>query len=309
MNFAFPVLLVVLLVLPGAIVTQSYYLGNRFNPSGPSPFTPEGVGKAAVWAGALHFLWIYGASLVGEPVQLDIVLSLLLGPRDSTFAATVASATAHPRLTFTYFSTLYFASWAAGHLSRTVVRRFKLDIKYSRVRFSSKWWYLLSGERLFFPESEVELALESVLRDNRDRLGQDRPIAPVRAPTIEETGPPLVFISAIVTHGDKSYVYTGLVSAFSLTRVGTLDTIDITLAHRRDLETTSPPTASFVDRVSDSRYYSIDGNFVVLKYEHLQELNLDYYTLLPEGENSGALPWTQEFELALTPGALKTDLC
>jgi hypothetical protein len=138
-----------------------------------------------------------------------------------------------------------------GYLGHQVVRQAHLDHKTKLFRFNNYWYYMLRGEVLLFAESRAE----------------------------EVEVPDGVYLSAVVSHSSKNYLYRGLVYDFTFDDDGTLDTIVLTDAQRRDLMEDSPPGADSVHPDEDPRYYDIKGDYLILQYSRIVTLNLDYFWL------------------------------
>lgn len=95
-----------------------------------------------------------------------------------------------------------------------------------------------------------------------------------------------VYLSAVVSHSSKNYLYRGLVSDFTFDDDGTLDTIVLSGAHRRDLaEDEISAKEPSVVHDQDPRYYSIRGDYLILQYSRIVTLNLDYFWLSEASPN------------------------
>jgi hypothetical protein len=156
-----------------------------------------------------------------------------------------------------YLVSLYGASAVAGNLGHRAVRRLKLDHSTKTFRFDNYWYYMLTGEVLDF----------------RENAGEGRRVDGV-------------YLSAVVDHSSGSYLYRGIVSDFTFDRDGKLDTIVLADAHRRrlvdDREEEAAPRAAVGPSAPDQRYYEIRGDFLVLRYDELRTLNLDYFAVMLE---------------------------
>ena len=186
----------------------------------------------------MHFL-SYAILLVAKSIlyfdfDITVVLSKTLFEGNSEEYASVF-------LTYLYYCTYVIAvSFCAGHVSRKIVRIFKLDRKFRLFRFSNDWHYLLSGEFLDFPEvpdspEEVSFKLVNVLTEV----------------------------------GGKQMIYIGELIHFTLSDEGGLENIVLKDGKRRLLE----------DDLLENRYYEIPGRYITIPYKTIININIRYFYL------------------------------
>ena len=186
----------------------------------------------------MHFL-SYAILLVAKSIlyfdfDITLVLSKTLFEGNSEEYASVF-------LKYLYYCTYVIAvSFCAGHISRKIVRIFKLDRKFRLFRFSNDWHYLLSGEFLDFPEvpdspEEVSFKLVNVLTEV----------------------------------GGKQMIYIGELIHFTLSDEGGLENIVLKDAKRRLLE----------DDLLENRYYEIPGRYITIPYKTIININIRYFYL------------------------------
>jgi len=186
----------------------------------------------------MHFL-SYAILLVAKSIlyfdfDITVVLSKTLFEGNSEEYASVF-------LTYLYYCTYVIAmSFCAGHISRKIVRIFKLDRKFRLFRFSNDWHYLLSGEFLDFPEvpdspEEVSFKLVNVLTEV----------------------------------GGKQMIYIGELIHFTLSDEGGLENIVLKDGKRRLLE----------DDLLENRYYEIPGRYITIPYKTIININIRYFYL------------------------------
>lgn len=84
-----------------------------------------------------------------------------------------------------------------------------------------------------------------------------------------------VWVAATVDLGGHALLYQGLLADFELAEDGVLDRIVLSEASRRDISRDKAGQAA----PSDARFYAIDGDRLVLKYEQMTSLNIRYVTL------------------------------
>lgn len=83
-----------------------------------------------------------------------------------------------------------------------------------------------------------------------------------------------VSIAAIVEIGGKGYLYVGWLENFYLDSQGNIDRLVLTSVMRREInhDKKSPDT-------NNERFYSIDGDYFVLKYTEVKSLNVQFIKL------------------------------
>jgi hypothetical protein len=270
MNFAFPALLVFLLVLPGIILRYSYARG-PWGWASPTSMrrVSEELAYGVAFALVLHAVWLAAVRRLGFQPDVESMFLLLVGDfgEGRYLDRVVSSVAGHYSGVAGYLVSLYAAAAVAGNVGHRAVRRLELDHLTKTFRFDNYWFYMLTGEVLDFRENAAEgRAVDGV------------------------------YVSAVVDHASGSYLYRGIVSDFTFDRDGALDTIVLTDAHRRrlvdDLDEAAPPTHVGPSE-PDERYYEIRGDFLVLRSTEIRTLNLDYFAVTLEeaepavGEGSG----------------------
>ncbi len=123
------------------------------------------------------------------------------------------------------------------------------------MRFNNEWFYLLSGEISEFKE----------FTENLGKVDG-------------------VYLTTIVHHSDKDYLYRGIVADFFFDKSGNLDRVLLKLAHRRALTDDRESHQEYDQEEIDDRYYSIEGDYFILRYSEMSTINLDYFFVVEEEE-------------------------
>lgn len=271
MSFAFPALLVFLLVLPGIILRYSYARG-PWGWASPTSLrrVSEELAYGVAFALVLHVVWLVLVRRLGFEPDVDSMFLLLVGnfgEGQEHLDGVRSSVAGHYPGVAGYLVSLYAAAGVVGNLGHRAVRRLKLDHLTKTFRFDNYWYYMLTGEVLDF----------------RENAGEGRSVDGV-------------YFSAVVDHASGSYLYRGIVSDFTFDRDGALDTVVLTDAHRRKLEDDrheGQPSTHVGPSEPDERYYEIRGDFLVLRYTEIRTLNLDYFAVtlaesMPVGTAEGS---------------------
>jgi len=103
---------------------------------------------------------------------------------------------------------------------------------------------LLSAKFIFFERSQIEL--------NNNK--------------VEDVD--VTFVDALLTIGDQSFIYTGILVDYELSSDGSLDLLYLKEAQRKEIKGNSKSTKS--------KYKDINGNIIILKYENIVNLNLSF---------------------------------
>ena len=273
MNIALPALLTFLLLLPGILLSYSYRRG-FFSPS-------------RVTLGPLR-----------DEIAVGIVLGLVIHPFAITFASGIAlwepdvfflyevfaGATAElgqgeewRALGLFYYLILVnlgclFAGWGAHF----IVRKFYLDILFEWLRFDNEWHYNFSGEARLFSAADEEDGLlkrwKDIRRESKTELLR-------------------IHCTAIVVVQDQSFVYGGRLSRYYFDEAGRLDCIVLQEVERVALQKleeahnvdTSDASGGSVksDEPDQVDWFSIPGDFLVIRYTNVKTLNFDYAVIDP----------------------------
>ncbi len=240
MNVAFSALVLLALVLPGFIFLQSFRKteGERFSLDA-SPFSRTTVSALTV-AALLHGAAV-GLLHVFTTYTLNVsdLLALLIG----TDSGGLKDAYHHLAVEWSpvvgYFLALILAAWLLGWFVRWIVTRCKLDRsgrRFTRFFRFDTPWYYLFK-------------------------GYD-----------EELEPAAVYVACTVEVGGGCILYNGVLVDFFLRHDGSLDRIVLAEVQRRPLAKDKEKTID----IPENRFYAIDGDYFVVKYQDVTSLNVRY---------------------------------
>jgi len=257
MEFAVSAIFLIVLLLPGFILQTAYTKGFwRWNSPTSNRSLSEQIPAGVVLAGVLHVIWCSVAIALGYKIDLSAIFMLLTGAYghdEAHFDRAVSALTNNASKIILYFASLYVLAASIGYVLHFAVRRLRLDKTTRIFRFNNHWFYLLSGEIAHFADSPIQID------DEIDGI----------------------WLTTVVHHSDADYVYKGVVTDFFYDREGNLDRVYLIVAARRKLaddrkgeEIGSPE--------SESRYYPIEGDYLVLRYAEMSTVNIDYFFVVPE---------------------------
>lgn len=241
MNVALPALIVFLLVLPGFIARSQIKLAEREK----LDYSPFGaiVAEGLIWSAVLHAIWLAACALFGRVLDVGILLGLL-SSHPALQATAVARVSAESGQIACYFATQLLAATVATSNVRRLITRWRLDRADSPLgwlfRFRrAPWYYLLSGAD--FSKDEV---------------------------------PDLISIAAVVDVAGEPVLYVGSLANYYFDTEGRLDRLVLEAVERRPLGADKNGESADAER-----FYRIDGDYFVIRYEQVISLNVRYVRL------------------------------
>lgn len=255
MNVALPAVILFFILVPGFLFRSNFKLVERSS----LDYSPFGavVLSGLFWAVVLHGLWLISAYIFFDRVLSFKALLGLMSPSATSFEAALRQVESETLLTAVYFLTIVPGAVASGRLLQRLVTRLEWDRGATAFLFrftDAPWHYLLTG------------------RDGLERL------------------PDLIKIAAVVDVGGTSFVYAGYLVSFHLTTDGSLDRLILRDPVRRPLarDKDAVPQSNEEAGVDPSeRFYQIDSDMFVLKYESMSSLNVEYMWFVTE-EGTGS---------------------
>ena len=261
MNIAFGALMLLLLLIPGLFFRVAYlnvrYSGKSFK----TTFVDETL-LALAPAFIIQILgFLFVENVLRKNVSLETIYQLIISSAAFKNFAVIQRSLGSFLL---YNILLWVAAWLLGYFTRRFIKRFKLHYKYPIFRFQNDWYHILRGSILNFPGYE----------------GQTSDIA-------------FVWLDVVLETRDSSYIYSGIVQEFFLSKDEGLDRIYLINVRRRklsdDLETgqmaADATTTENSDTADDNlpsteidkRYYYMPGDLFVIPYSQIRSLNVTYY--------------------------------
>ena len=241
MNLAFPALIVFLLVLPGFLARRAYQQAEKTQIDA-APFGVA-ITQAFFWALALDLAWSALVHTLVARIDFDALFTLVIGDRSPSthVEAALRSLALDPWRPLAFFLSLYVFSVLAGRGGRALVRALGLD--------RQEWQFLgfTSPFRFATPWYYLFTAYD-------------------RTPKPEG-----VVVAGVVDISGKAYLYAGFLANYFLNDDGSLDRMILKYAIRRPMDADIDATADAPDR-----FYDIDGDYLVLRYDELKTLNVKY---------------------------------
>ncbi|WP_420461095.1 DUF6338 family protein [Neolewinella sp.] len=253
MSLALGALLLVLFLLPGIIFRYFYLRSETLRKTVDFSLLSEAV-FILVPSLLLHLLGGNLVAALGSGPDTRTLYLLLAGSVDDTALAVVERSLTPFIL---YILLLCVLGGLLGMLGQYVVLRRGWDEQFRFLRIYNDWDKYFSG-RVLSPERRKLLAF--------------------------------VQVDVVVSGGEGDILYTGELNNYSLNRDQGIDRIFISKVYRRrfrDDIVPDPPAGNQLqpfDRSHDPRYYNMPGNFLVIPFSQVRNLNIVYVSLQPTDE-------------------------
>ena len=208
----------------------------------------DGVTSTILPSLVIHFVAYYLFVQWNYTIDIKTISILVSGTDDvSTVHHALESIQGNFSAVLNYFLVVNMLSFISGYLWKSIVRGYYLDSKFKILRFKNEWHYIFSGEILNFPKIP----------------GQSRDIG-------------FAYVDVVTEIDGEGYLYSGILMEYILSKEHILETICLANVRRRKISE---------EVQSENDYYYIPGNFIIFKYNHIQNLNITYYNWEEVGSN------------------------
>ena len=257
MNLFPPLFLILVFLMPGVAF---YYTYNSGTWNSPKEINTYGENFA------------YGF-LIAPIIHLFLIL--LLGINIDKAILTLANPTYtedfYLKLGY-YLVAINIFSYGLGITLHKVVRYYKLDLTFNPLKFDNEWYYFFSGENFAFKNAQEETVevknyfsykykLNTAIRQNIKLLNTENIISQI----------------TLVTEINKcGYLYRGFFKDFVFDKAGNLDQIHLSEVYRRKIDDDREADQHH-KKDPDERYYPIAGSTFIIKYEHVKNVNIQFY--------------------------------
>jgi hypothetical protein len=256
-NIAFSALVLVLLLLPGGLLRYGYLRGLFRRSPVPTMGLTDQLGWVLASSVTVH---VIALNFFAVNVDYKVLLPIMVGQfgKNAEYLDNAVNTWATAQLTFlNYISISAVTAYVTGVALHWVVRSTGLDRRFTLLRFSNDWFYTLDQRVNSF-----------VIKRGLFRL-------PVYAE-------PDVWIATIVETKEATYLYRGIVTDYYLDDKGNLDRLEIRGAIRRKIsDDRKPNQPAVLNGDGDKRYYSIEGDRLILRATEIRTLNVQYLYAIP----------------------------
>jgi hypothetical protein len=246
MSFALSTVLLFLIVVPGLVARFCYFTYPFSNDARAMDLLTE-VFWSVVPGFGLQFAWVkLVEGITSWRISFPIIGELLIGIKDDNareISRIMDNIHSHIWPIVIYQLLLILASGGFGFLLKRIVLKFSLDTKFRFLRFSNKWYYILSGRILDMddsPSSSMDVTI--------------------------------IGIDLLCKVGNEVIIYTGQLVNYYLNNSGDLDAVIIKYPFRRKFVDDNAPD-------KQEAYYEIPSDFMYIPYRDVVNVNINYFNL------------------------------
>lgn len=262
MNIALGALILFLLLLPGIVLRIAYLNG---------PFSKRNIQSSIVDELILSLIpalilqgrgFLFAEHWLDLDINLEVIYQLITGSTVKDYRPDFSLIEGSIIRLVPYTLVLTAISIILGKFGRWFIKLIRFDIYFPSLRFYNEWYYLFSGRIKDFPKYE----------------GSSKGI----------TDYP--FLNVVVEYKEATYIYRGILEHFILSKEG-LDRIYLSNVYRRKLQEDNceDPKPASLDQ--DSRYYFIPGEFFVIPFSQVKNLNVEYFRIEKVEESKVKRRW------------------
>lgn len=252
MDIALSGIILLILILPGISFAKGFYSGEFSNQYTTNDFYNLLINTffPSIFLYLLSYPIIY--YFFNYEFRFDILLGLA-SSNDNIIKLAITTVEKNKIAIIIYQISLNIIAYITGNRLKKYVLSKSLDTNYDILKYKNIWHYIITARILNFEK-------------NSHILQND---------TVEDVD--FTYVDALVNVNDQTYIYKGVLADYQLARDGGLDLLIVTNAQRKLI---SDPTGTYKD---------IKGNYIILKYSDLINLNLTFIQLDETLDSSGNL--------------------
>lgn len=258
MNFALGVVIVLFLITPGFLFRSASLTG----PYSKRFFRQSATDEIFYSLVPAFFFQLTGAALASFWYDIDYrsLYFLITGSaRGSDSLIHFPRVRSSLFLFLVYNLSLLVLAYGAGKGFRELINHFHLDIHRDSLRLNNEWYYMLTGR---------------ILDTKEDRYASKK----IR----------YIQVDVMIDEGSETWLYCGILNEFYLSQQDGLDRIVLYYVFRRKIdqdlsltERLNPP----LDKSEDERYYRMPGDYLIVPYHTILNMNITYHTYEEETSN------------------------
>jgi hypothetical protein len=247
MNLALGALILLLLIFPGILFRFSYLNGPYSRKNVQTSLSDELV-LSLIPAFIIQTLsFIFVEYIIKKSFDIGLLVKLVSGNllKDSDLALFERAIVPF----FIFILIVCLLGYVTGKIARNLVQWRKWDTKYHSLKFNNEWYYLLSGKILDYPGGSGESGKVQIVQAD-----------------------------VLVDSSEGTVIYSGILKEFYLSKTEGLDRIYLSNVYRRKLKDDKLPEPDGSDETAfDERYYDMPGDFFVIPYSQIKNINVTYY--------------------------------
>lgn len=246
MEVALGALIIIILLLPGISFRKGYFSEEFSNQYTIKDFFQLFVNtfipSVVIYLIALPIILIFGYSYNIK------VLIALVSSNENLFEKAVEHVYDTQTEILIFQLVINLISFFIGYKLKNYLIEKSLDSKIEFFRYKNIWHYVLSAKFINFKRSQVSLY------EN----------------TVEDVD--ITYVDALVSVGEKVFIYNGMLVDYQLASEGKLDFLIIKDVQRK--------------QVDKRRFKDVYGHVVILKYENIINLNLTFIQAEDDGNGN-----------------------
>lgn len=236
MEVALGALIVVVLLLPGISFRKGYFSEEFSNQYTIKDFFQLFV-NTFIPSIILYLIALPIILIFGYKYNIAIIVGLL-SSNDNLFIESVKKIEKLQNEILIFQFIINSISFFIGYKLKNHLIKNSFDSKIEFFRYKNIWHYVLSAKFINFNRSQVSLNVN----------------------TVEDVD--ITYVDALVSVGEKVFIYNGMLVDYQLASEGNLDFLIIKDVQRKQID--------------KRRFKDIDGHVVILKYENIINLNLTF---------------------------------
>ncbi|WPO92517.1 hypothetical protein [Chryseobacterium sp. HR92] len=252
MDIALSGIILLILILPGISFAKGFYSGEFSNQYTTSDFYNLLINT--LFPSLILYLLSY--PIIYYVFNYDFGFDIILGlssSNDDVIKTAITTVEKNKIAIIVYQVLLNIIAYSIGNRFKKCVLSKSFDTKYDILKYKNVWHYIITARLLNFEK-------------NSHILQND---------TVEDVD--FTYVDALVNVNEQTFIYRGVLADYQLARDGGLDLLIVTNAQRK--------------LISDQSgiYKDIKGNYIILKYSDLINLNLTFIQLDETFDASGNL--------------------
>ena len=255
MNIIYGSIVLFLALLPGIVFRKSY-LASEFSRKLISEKVIDDIIWAVVPGVIIHSLsFIIVPYISNYEFDLELIGNFISGNNNEKVLSDIyKNIQCYYKEISAYYLLMCIIAFNGGHFSRVLVRLFKWDIKFKQFRFTNRWYYILSGESLMFPNQKIMWDISEKDYMSIDVLSK--------------------------TSSGHNILYKGILYNYHLTNDGGLESIVLQWPRRRYLYDENIMLEEKSKRKTKKRktirfkYTEIPSTKLIIPFENIENINL-----------------------------------
>lgn len=236
MEIALGALVLVVILLPGIAFRKAYFSQEFSNQYTINDFF-QLFGNTFIPSIILYLAAFPIVTLAGYTYNLKTLIGLI-SSNDTLISESVNKVEEFKIEIILFQLVINASSFVIGYYLKNYFVANSYDSKIEFLRYKNIWHYMLSAKFINFERSQISLNTNKV----------------------EDVD--ITYVDALVTVGDKVFIYNGILVDYQLAPEGHLDLIIIKEVQRKQID--------------QNGFKDIDGHVVILKYDSIINLNLTF---------------------------------